>query len=205
VRTYGAPMESSRAIELPKAYALGLWLQDLGFDELQIADVLDMEHAAIRPLLEIARLKIDGLRERSQMDVCTPRGVLVLLDDTRQMVVDAAAELALERGGALHLVASRHHRAEPSVLVATCKAFRFHIDVVPHEITGRLDPFLCSVIRTWGPLTIVVDAESHEPWLRVRLGCMPDIDIIAVDGPVVSIAGLRIQAERGVVRSGEPK
>lgn len=182
-------MDRWRAIELPKAYALALWLRELDLDEGEIAEALGMEFEAIRPLLHIARLKIDRLEPGASR--LRPGGVVVFLDGTSQGVIDAAAELALERAVPLHLVASRGRRAvEIRLLVQAIKALRFRIDVIPHDIGGALGPFVEAVTRTWGPVTVVVDSHGALANSCDVLASVADVDLAVLDGRAVGVDGL---------------
>ena len=90
-----------------------------------------------------------------------PRGVLVFVDDASRVVVDTAAELALERGGPLHLVAASGRRGRARLRDEAARAWRFRIAVVPHVTRGRTDDVVASVTEAWGPVTLVTDSSVH--------------------------------------------
>lgn len=169
--------QQSRA-RLPQAYALSLWLRDLGFNDEQIASVLSIEREAIGSLLQVAELKVERLRRQAQQPGDAPQSVVVFVDGDDQLI-DKGAQLARDHGLLLHLVAvHRKERirtssldggesglrpaglmrrdAERRLLHAARRALGWGVDVVPHAIAGRHGKAVRRITESWGPVIFVV-------------------------------------------------
>ncbi len=193
--------EHQARANLPRAYALSLWLRDLGCNEEQIASVLSIETEAVRPLLKLAALKVRRLRAAQTSATDPTPGIAVFVCGCDEHI-DAAAAIAKRSGGPLHLLACYNatkrvvfggseralqrggglaRQADAALLYAARRAVTWGVDVVPHAIPGDPRKALSIVQETWGPLTVVVGANDPIRRAVERVAARTDARVVVVD------------------------
>ena len=156
-------MEATGPTELPPAYAVSLWLRDLGLGPAQIADALDVAVEALDQLLRIAELKRSELPERSR-STSGPRGVAVFVEGADDGLVEDAAGLAGSRGGTLHLLARRRDRGRSQALwIATARrVLSLALDVNLVAAVGSRAEALRQLAHEQGPVTVLSSSHDEE-------------------------------------------
>jgi hypothetical protein len=150
-------MDPTPTPDLPAAYALSLWLRDLGSPPAQIASVLDVAPEAVAQLLRLAELK------RSRMAPSNgaggPRGVAVFVEGSDADIVEDAVALAGLRGGTLHLLARPRSRARSEALwISTARrVLELAIVVNPVAAAGGRGALLRALLAERGPVTVLTN------------------------------------------------
>lgn len=221
-------MNTNRAREsLPQAYALSLWLRDLGCNEEQIGAVLGIEPDGVPALLRLARLKVERELTAMRFDRERARGVLVFADDA-EFVLSEAVRIARPHGALIHLVALHRtvrrssfgaserkmrkggewrREAEASLLNVARRAVLLGVDVVPHVLAETPEAAIGEIARVWGPVTVVASVHREDRRHLARGARRVRSEVLAVDesGQVelTSASGIRNLRKRlGAPRRG---
>jgi hypothetical protein len=185
---------------LPRAYALSLWLRDLGFNEEQIASVLSVESGVVRSLLEVAQLKVKRLLREAHEPSHDPHVVVFVDGDDR--LIDQAAGIARDQGVPLHLVAIHHtvrkqtfgvpekrmqqgglmrREAEELLLHAARRALASGVDAIPHAIAERPEDAVDTITRMWGAAVFVARADGSLSRMLARATKRSEATLLNLD------------------------
>jgi hypothetical protein len=150
--------------DLPRAYALALWLRDLGVGSTRIAAALDVAPESVAQILRIAELKRAGL-EGSGGSPVLGQGVVVFAEGADAGVIEDAVLLARSRRSTLHVVARRRNAQRSPALVADAARVLLSSDVDVKAIVsaGRRDDVLKTLAGDVGTLTWVTTATRRMP------------------------------------------